>query len=302
MEVKFTENKLIELFIAVDDLYKSYVNYQRGRGVLPRSNGKVRTQLNGSEVCTILVAYHYSGYKCFEYYYRELILGRYADYFPEAPLYESFLSYIPKAADLIYLWLLYSATIAQRTGLYFIDSKKLQVCHLRREKSNKVFTGVARKGKTSTGWFFGLKIHLIINNLGQIVAFDLTPGNVADNNQQLLMKLLQNLDGTCVGDKGYITKLFDFFYENGLHLITKPKKNMKQTPVDLKFNALVNKRAVVESVFDILSSVCDIEHSRHRKPVNACVHILSALIAYQYFDQKPRVFFPSAKNHTRLVA
>lgn len=193
-------------------------------------------------------------------------------------------------------------TTSQRTGLYFIDSKKLQVCHLRREKSNKVFKDIAKKGKTSTGWFFGLKIHLIINNLGQIVAFELTTGNVADNNQQLLMKLLQGLNGVCIGDKGYLTKLFDFFYENGLHLMTKPKKNMRQLPVDPKFNPLINKRAVVESVFDILSSICDIEHSRHRKPMNACVHILSALVAYQYLDQKPQVFFPSIKKQTRLQA
>lgn len=77
---------------------------------------------------------------------------------------------------------------------------------------------------------------------------------------------------------------------------------MKQLPVDTKFNLLINKRAVVESVFDILSSICDIEHSRHRKPINACVHILSALIAYQYLDQKPQIFFPSIKKQTRLLA
>ena len=301
MDVQFTENKLIELFIEVDDLRKAFIEYQKltGKYIVKK---KLPTQLNGSEVCSILVAYNYSGYKCFEYYYRELILKRYSDYFPDAPCYESFLNYIPKATDLIYLWLLYSVATSKRTGLYFIDSKKLQVCHLRREKSNKVFKGVARKGKTSTGWFFGLKIHLVINNLGQIVGFDLTPGNVADNNQQLLRKLLDQLDGVCVGDKGYLTKLFSFFYENGLYLMTKPRKNMKKLPVDNTFNLLINKRAVVESTFDILATICDIEHSRHRSPLNASVHIFSALIAYQYLDQKPHVFFPSITNKMKLVA
>lgn len=153
MEVKFTENKLIELFLNVDDLHKSYIAYQQRRGTTYLPNTKLPTQLNGSEICTILVAYHYSDYKCFVYYYRELILNRYASYFPDAPCYESFLSYIPKVADLIYLWLLYSVATSQRTGLYFIDSKKLHVCHLRREKSNRVFKDIAKKGKTSTASF-----------------------------------------------------------------------------------------------------------------------------------------------------
>lgn len=301
MGIQFTEEKLIELYIEVDDLYKSFIAYKQTRGDYVKRR-KVSADLSGPEVCTILVNYNYSGYKCFEYYYREFIRKDYRGYFPDAPCYETFLGYIPKAADLIYLWLLHSTAGSKRTGMYFIDSKKLEVCHLRREKSHKVFKGVARKGKTSTGWFFGLKVHLVINNLGQIVSFDLTPGNVADNNQELLQKLLGKLDGVCVGDKGYLTKLFAFFFENGLHLVTKPRKNMKKKPVEDKFNRLINKRAVVESVFDILATVCDIEHSRHRSPVNAAVHIFSALIAYQYMEQKPCVFYPSISQQIKSAA
>ena len=301
MNVQFTEIKLIELFVEVDDLYSAFVEYKKNIG-LPARKSTRQTQLIGPEVCTILVAYNYSGYKCFEYYYREMILKRHADCFPAAPTYEGFLGYIPKAADLIYLWLLYSVGRSERTGLYFVDSKKLQVCHLKRERSNRVFKGVAAKGKTSTGWFFGLKLHLVINNLGEIISFDLTPGNVADNNQNLLKKLLDSLDGCCVGDKGYLSKLFGFFFENGLHLITKPRKNMKKVPVDNKFNLLIDKRAVIESVFDILGTVCDVEHSRHRSPLNASIHIFSSLIAYQYMEKKPRVFFPSKAKKLRIAA
>jgi len=301
MDVQFTEIKLIELFVDIDDLYMAYVEYKKSIGE-PPANPTRQTELTGPEVCTILVAYNYSGYKCFEYYYREMILKNHADCFPGAPHYKRFLSLIPRAADLIYLWLLYSVGRSKRTGLYFIDSKKLQVCHLKREHSNRVFKGVAAKGKTSTGWFFGLKIHLVINNLGEIVSFDLTPGNVADNNHGLLRKLLSHLEGCCVGDKGYLSTLFGFFFENGLHLITKPKKNMKPMPVENRVNILINKRAVVESVFDILGTICDIEHSRHRSPVNAAVHIFSALIAYQYMEEKPRVFFPSIDRELKMAA
>lgn len=301
MDVQFTENKLIELFIEVDDLHKAFIVYQSSKGVRPKTVTRA-PQLAGSEVCTILVAYHYSGYKCFEYYYKQLILGGYSHYFPVAPTYERFVSLIPRAADLIYLWLLYTIGGSKKTGMYFIDSKKLEVCHLKREHSNKVFEGVATKGKTSTGWFFGLKLHLVINNLGQIMACDLTPGNVADNNHEQLKKLLNALDGYCVGDKGYHSALFDFFFVNGLRLITKPKKNMKKFPIDNKFNLLINKRAVIESVFDILGTICDVEHTRHRSPLNAAIHIYSALIAYQYLEEKPQVFFPSISQKLQLAA
>ena len=125
---------------------------------------------------------------------------------------------------------------------------------------------------------------------------------MADNNQQLLKDLLGKLQGYCIGDKGYLTKLFAFFLENGLRLVTKPRKNMKKLPIENKYNIMINKRAVVESMFDILGTVCDIEHSRHRSPLNAAVHIFSALIAYQHMEQKPKVFFPSLDKNLELAA
>lgn len=302
MKVQFTENKLIELFIEIDDLCKAFKKYQEAKGILTVHKPTRVTQLNGSEVCTILVCYHYSGYKCFEYYYKEKVLLELASYFPNAPSYECFLSYLPKSTDMIYLWVLYKCVLAERTGLYFIDSKKIEVCHIKREHSHKVFEEYAAKGKSSVGWFFGLKLHLVINNLGDIISFELGSGNIADNNQDVLKKLLDKLQGCCVGDKGYLTQIFDYFYENGLHILTKPRKNMKNKPIAPKHNKLIDKRGVIESVFDILTSICDIEHSRHRKPINAFTHILAALVAYQHLDKKPSVFFPSLEREIAVAA
>lgn len=303
MDIQITEKKLISLFIEIDDLIILYREYQANNNLLPSKSPTRQRALSCSEICTILVAYHLSGYKCFEYYYKQMILKSHQSYFPKAPSYECFLSYIPKSVDALYLWLLYSCSQSERTGLYFVDSKKLEVCHLKRVHSHKVFEGYARKGKTSTGWFFGLKIHLIINNLGEIISFDLTAGNVADNNQELLKKLVKNLTGYCVGDKGYFTKLFDVFYENGLHLLTKPKKNMKNKITLPYHQKLINKRGIIESTFDILTSICDIEHSRHRNPINAFSNLFSGLIAYQFLDKKPTVFYPSIqKNFAKIAA
>jgi len=296
MDIKINENKLIELFVEIDELLKAYDNYLREKGLLGGLRPTRVPRLNASEVCTVLVAYHYSGYKCFEYYYRQVILGVHADCFPGAPGYEAFLGYVARAAMPLYLWLFHTACTAQRTGLYFIDSKKLEVCHPRRERSHRVFKGIAAKGKSSTGWFYGLKLHLVINNLGEVASFLLTPGNVADNNKGVLRYLLSPLKGTCVGDKGYFTSLFGWFYENGLELVKRPKKNMKALPVRPWKNRLINMRPVIESVFDILGTVCDIDHTRHRKPENALSHILAGLLAYQKLEDKPKVFFPSITN------
>ena len=301
MDVQITENKLIALYFEVDNLVIAYKKYQKRKGRLPVQKQGRRPALNGAEICTVLVAYHFSGYKCFEYYYKNSIQKHFKDCFPDAPSYECFLSYIPRVTDMMYLWLLYSCSQSKRTGLYFIDSKKLEVCHLKREKSNRVFKDYARKGKSSMGWFYGLKIHLVINNLGQIISFKLTSGNTADNNQDLLQYLLKSLEGCCVGDKGYLTKLFDFFYENGLHILTKPKKNMKNKLMPPLWNKIIDKRGVIESVFDILTSICDIEHSRHRKPQNAFTHIFGSLIAYQFLDKKPTVFYPSLKKQNITI-
>lgn len=289
------------MFVEADDLimaYESYLAANRLKQVKPTR----KPGLCPSEIVTIIAAYHLSGYKNFEYYYHRCILGHYAALFPKAPTYKRFLNYIGRCVDLMCLWAYYTTQQSQRTGLYFVDAKKLPVCHLRREKSNRVFSGIARKGKTSTGWFYGLKIHLIINNLGQAVAFDLSAGNVADNNAELLQRMTNGLQGICVGDKGYLTKLFDQFYQSGLHLVTKPRKNMKKLPVDAHFNLLIDKRGIIESTFDILSSVCDIDHTRHRSPVNATTHILAALVGYHYLDNKPRVFYSKATIEQKKAA
>lgn len=211
MQVQINENKLIELFIDVDDLLKCFKSYQESRQI-----GQVRrptrvASLNESEVCTILAAYHLSGYKCFEYYYREVIQKSYQSYFPQAPSYERFLALISRCYQLMWLWSLHCCLKADRTGLYIIDSKPLEVCHLKREHSHRVFAASARKGKSSTGWFYGFKLHLVINDRGQIINWTLTSGNVADNNVALLEKLLKGLTGICLADRGYYTSLFEWF-------------------------------------------------------------------------------------------
>lgn len=291
MALLINEKKLIEIFIFCDDFDNCYQSWSQQHSLGSAPNSPTRTpDLCDSELLTLLIFYHWSGFKNFQYFYEQFALVHLHGHFPGLPSYSRFVELIPRQVTKMYLLLKVQSLLSIPTGTYFADSKKLPVCHNKRIKSNKVFDGFAARGKSSTGWYYGLKIHLVINELGQIMNFELTPANVADNNAELLKKLLGGLKGTCYADKGYLTKLFEQFYQNGLKIVTKIRSNMKNVPIIIDEKINLKKRAVIESVNDILMSVFDIEHTRYRNPVNAIVNIFGALTAYGFYEQKPAVF------------
>lgn len=285
------ENKLIELFICLDDFC---ITLEEWKSFQPQFQHSVTNQplMSDSEMLTILVFYQFSGYKCFQYYYQQHVSLSLRSYFPELVSYERFVALIPRLLPGLYVFLKWRTLLSIRTGWYIIDSKPLAVCHNRRIHSHKVFDGQATRGKSSMGWFYGFKVHLIINQQGEIINFIFTPGNVADNNQGVLKHLFAGLKGKCFADKGYMTVLFEEFYQQGFQLITKVRSNMKNKLLLLEDKLKLRKRAVVESVNDILTSVFDLEHTRHRSAVNAMAHMLAALTAYCFYDGKPSVFLP----------
>jgi len=176
----------------------------------------------------------------------------------------------------------------EETGLYFADSTKLSVCHNRRISRHKVFAGMAARGKTSMGWFYGLKLHFVINHKGEIMALKITPGNTADS--AVLADITKNLAGKLFADKGYIGKeLFKKLWSRGLHLITGIRRNMKNYLMPMADKLMLRKRFLIETVLDTLKSQMGLEHSRHRSPVNAMVHVLSCLAAYAFKPRKPAI-------------
>jgi hypothetical protein len=288
------ENKLIGLFICLDDFCLALQQWKAEKA--GRQARLTRSPLmSDSEMLTILIYYHYSGYKCFQYYYQQHVCIQLAEYFPAQVSYERFVALIPRLLPGLYVFLKWRTMLSARTGWYVIDSKPLPVCHNRRIHSHKVFDYYAKRGKSSTGWFFGFKAHLVINQQGELINFLFTSGNVADNNQAVLKELLGGLTGKCFGDKGYMTVLFEEFYHKGLQLITKVRANMKNKLLRLVDKLKLRKRAVIESVNDILTSVFDLQHTRHRSCVNAMAHMLAALTAYCFYDKKPSVYVPESQ-------
>jgi hypothetical protein len=282
--------KLIELFITCDDFCKALTQWQTQQCILPTGRAG---QLTDSEMMTILVFYHHSGYKCFQYYYHSCVESQLKSYFPHLITYERFVARMPRLLPGLFLLLKWLCANSERTGFYIIDSKPLAVCHNKRIHSHRVLARISRRGHCSMGWFYGLKIHLVINQYGQLINFMLTPGNVADNNGAVLTETLDGLRGQCFGDRGYLTKLFAQFYEQGLQLVTKLRRRMKNTLMKLSDKLKLRKRGLIESVNDLLTSVLDIEHTRHRSPINAQCNIFSGLIAYCFLDHKPSIVVPN---------
>jgi hypothetical protein len=285
--------KLIEIFITCDDFCNALTQWQTQQGTLPTTRAG---ELSDSEMLAITIFYHHSGAKCFEYYYRDWVEAQLGPYFPKLISYERFVARMPRLLPGLFVLLKWLCAQSSRTGFYIVDSKPLAVCDNHRIKANRVFAGLSTRGRSSMGWFFGFKAHLVINQYGQLINFMITPGNVADNNPGLLTELLTDLQGQCFGDRGYLTKLFAEFYQRGLHLVTKLRRKMKNTLMPLGDKLNLRKRGLIESVNDLLTSVFDVEHTRHRSAVNSQINVLAGLIAYCFYDCKPSIIVPVQKR------
>ncbi len=115
-----------------------------------------------AEMMTIMICFHFSDFKTFKHYYIYYIGMQYRHLFPNLISYDRFITVMPKL--LVPTIILSYIIKGQKTGIYFIDSTKLEVCHKKRTSSHKVFKGLAEIGKSSYGWFLGFKLHMIINN------------------------------------------------------------------------------------------------------------------------------------------
>ena len=167
-----------------------------------------------------------------------------------------------------------------------MDATAIKVCHNKRIPRHKVFAGIAARGKTTMGWFYGFKLHLIVNDRGEILACQLTPGNIDD--RKPLLYLAKTLFGKLFGDKGYISQpLFDQLLAQGLELITPRRKNMQKRLMPPEDKLLLRKRSIIETINDQLKNISQIEPTRHRSIANSLVNLVCGLIAYCCQEKKP---------------
>ncbi|WP_445628068.1 IS982 family transposase [Nostoc sp. DSM 114167] len=281
------------LFCHVDDFCKAFeAQWQRkllNHGGIKRVRAK---SLCLSEIMTIIIAFHQNHYRNFKHFYLNQVKQQWSSAFPGLPSYQRFIEWIP--STLIPLCVYLKHCFGQCTGIGFIDSTCLKVCHNRRISRHKVFKGLAARGKTSVDWFFGFKLHIVVNELGQLLNVTLTPGNIDDRKPvpDLLCKLFGKIFGVSEAYRryrGYVSEKLasQLLEEFGIQFFAKPRRNMKNRLMRLHDKLLSRKRSIIETINDQLKNISQIEHSRHRSPVNFCVNVLCGLIAYCHQPKKP---------------
>jgi hypothetical protein len=277
--------EILPLFCEIDDFLKVFEKLYQPKALLSGKRIRRRaTRLSQSEVMTILVLYHASGYKNLKAFYLEEITRHHQSEFPDLCSYRRFVQLQSRCVMPLYFYLL--AKRGACTGISFIDATALKVCHNLRISSHKVFGSSASRGKSSTGWYYGFKLHLAINECGEILGFYLTAANVDD--RATTDWITQQLTGKLIGDKGYLSQsLFETLMKRGLQLITKLRKNMKNRFISLEDKVLLRKRALIETVNDQLKNISNIEHTRHRSLWNFLGNVAAGLIAYSWKEKKP---------------
>jgi hypothetical protein len=277
---------LLELFCAVDDFCLAFVPQWRqtllGSGVRRRQR---ETKLSLSERMTIIIHFHQSGYRTFKDYYVRHVCEHLRGEFPALVSYARFVELMPQT--LVPLMVYLQHCFGACTGIAFVDATALAVCRNQRIHQHKVFADIAARGKTSMGWFYGFKLHLVANDRGELLACQLTPGNIDD--RQPVPTLAKRLFGKLFGDKGYISQqlVAQLLAACKVQLVTFARSNMQGRLLHHDDVLLLRKRAIMETINDQLKNISQIEHSRHRSPLNFVVSLFAGLIAYCLQPKKP---------------
>ena len=289
---------IVALFCDLDDFYQSFVTtWQQHLLPAPGRHRYRASRLSSSEIMTLVIAFHDSDYRTFKHFYRKEVGRHWRAEFPHLISYQRLIECLPSVLVPLAAYLQTRLDITH--GIAFVDSLPLPVCHNRRIYSHQVFAGYAQRGKSSVDWFYGFKLHFVINDEGGLLALRFTPGNVDD--RAPVPGLAQGLWGKLFGDRGYLSQeLFERLQQTGVQLITKLKRNMKNKLMPLWDKLLLRKRALIESVGEQLKHVCQIGHTRHRSVHNAFVHAFAALVAYTRREHKPSLHLTDEQQ--RLLA
>ncbi len=288
--------ELTALFYIIDEFCKEFEPKWRAEKVssgLGQRNRACRLSL--SEILTIMVHFHQSHHRNFKHYYSDYVRIHLTKDFPKLVSYNRFVEIMSEVT--VPMATLLMSLLEHPSTANYIDSTKLVVCHNRRIRRNKVFKGLAARGKSSMGWFYGFKLHLIVNEHGQLVSFFVTPGNTPDNNIEAVTKLAKRMHGKLFGDRGYISSdLFSALWKQSVKLITGIRRNMKNKLLPLLDKIRLRGRGIIETINDQLKNIQQIEHTRHRSPINFGTNLFAGLIAYQLQPKKPSLNFTTEQQ------
>lgn len=293
-----TDDKITDIFYLTDDFCKEFEHSIKKH--LIGNAPKKKPIMSSSEVITIMILFHHGGFKNMKHFYSYYVKKHMTHLFPNTVSYVRFTE-LMQSCTLPMTIFLKTCCMGEGTGISFIDSTPVRVCKNKRIKRNRVFKDIAQVGKSTMGYFFGFKLHLVINDKGEILNFVITQGNVDDREPLKNERFIQAIKGKLYADKGYLSKvLTNALFLDGIHLITNIRNNMKNTLMELKDKILLRKRSVIETVNDELKNMCQIEHSRHRSFGNFLSNLISGLIAYSFFPKKPSIKFEQSPLTNQL--
>ena len=237
----------------------------------------------------LLIHFHQRQYRTFKAYYLQQVQRHLCCEFPPLLSDGRLVQLMPRVLALLcaYLFRLFGSC----TGICFAASTSIAGGDKRCISQHKVFGGIARRGKRSRGWFFAFKLHVVVNDRGELLGFCLTPGNRVA--VKVLSKLVKQFFGKLIADKGDLSQaVFEQLRQQGLHLITKLKPKLKNRLMPLADKLLLGKRAIIEPITDQLKNISQIEHTPHRSPLNFLVNLVGGRIAYSHQSKKPSLRLP----------
>ncbi len=296
---------LVEIFFYVDEFSKEFDRAQQGHLVHSGNGKKHRNRafrMADSEVITIMELFHLRQYRNLKHFYVNHIQTHCRSEFPQTVSYNRFVE-LQQRCMLKMTCFLQLCCLGECTGVSFIDSTPIRVCHIKRQWNHRIFEGLAEKGKSTIGWFYGFKLHLIVNDRGQVLELMLTPANVDDREPLKNKAFHDKIFGKLFADKGYISQsLFEQLFVDGIHLFAKLKKNMKNSLMLEKDRIYLRKRAIIETINDQLKNICQVEHTRHRSSANLINNLVSGLVAYSFLPKKPFIKSDIIENYGCKVA
>ncbi len=289
-----TFDKITDIFCLVDEFCTNFE--ETTQNFLLGKPSKRPAIMSKSEVITITLLFHLSGFRCFKHFYIYYVQKHMQTDFPDTVSYNRFVELIQHVL-LPMTMFLKTCCLGKCTGISFVDSTPIRVCNNKRIKRNKVFKGIAEVGKSTMGWFYGFKLHILINDKGEILTFMITQANLDDREPLKNETFLKNIFGKLFGDKGYISqKIAQILFVDGIQLVTSIRNNMKNSLMSMADKILLRKRSVIETVNDELKNICQVEHSRHRSFTNFITNIIAGLIAYSFLPKKPSINYQKANS------
>ncbi|QCX52878.1 IS982 family transposase [Elizabethkingia sp. JS20170427COW] len=284
------KDQITNIFKQVDYFCKEFDSHITQMKIEALGSGKKRRRrsslMSDSEIITIMIGFHLGVHKTFKHYYKEIVCGYWKDLFPKTLSYNRFIE-LQQRSFVVFALFLKERGLGKCTGISFMDSTTLKVCRNQRIHNHKVFKGLAERDKSSMGWLYGFKLHLVCNQKGELLSFYLTKGNVDDRNPKHIKKMTEQLFGKLFADKGYLSKaLWEMLFADGIQLFTKLRKNMKNHIMTMEDKISLRKRAIIETINDELKNHCQVEHTHHRSINNFMMNILAGLTAYCFFPKK----------------